>query len=381
MRNLAFLVFSAAAVAGALASCYDRPKPNCAFLCGNGAACPEGYACGEDGRCHLVIQNGQLAACEDTLPVDGAVADAPGDAANDAAIDGPAADAFSNTPPTITLSPSATTYNLTAGETFSGITVSASDPDSSFQTIACSATFPSGSPHQNPFGANPNDNADSAGGTFDTGTCQFGFDPGILGNFAVRFSVSDGIASDSEDVVLTVSPHPLSINEVRVGGVGDAIELENTGTAPVDLNGWSVCSGNKCFAFSVSTPVAAGGLLVLHWSEAGTNDVDDVYTGDDDTAYPPLATARGEIALVHGATSPGLSRDLRDYLRWWDSTTGSAPTDWNGKAVYGGLWPASGDYVNSSTLDPGESLERTAAAKTPASWAVEPTPTIGGPNN
>jgi hypothetical protein len=66
-------------------ACYETPKPNCAFLCGEGGACPEGYQCSaEDDRCHLVLPGGGLAVCEMPLPPDAARADAPVDGAIDA---------------------------------------------------------------------------------------------------------------------------------------------------------------------------------------------------------------------------------------------------------------------------------------------------------
>lgn len=73
------------------AGCYDTPKPKCAFLCGTAGECPLDYMCGPaDNRCHLVEDNGALAVCEDPLPGDAAVIDAPIDAGNalDGAVDG-----------------------------------------------------------------------------------------------------------------------------------------------------------------------------------------------------------------------------------------------------------------------------------------------------
>lgn len=70
--------------------CYETPKPNCAFLCGQSSPmgpadqCPEDYACGDDGRCHLVLDNGQLAMCETPLPFDAPRPDAPLDGGIDA---------------------------------------------------------------------------------------------------------------------------------------------------------------------------------------------------------------------------------------------------------------------------------------------------------
>lgn len=61
------------------AGCYETPKPKCAFLCSASTACPPGYACGGDGRCHLLV-DGVPAVCEDALPNDAGTFDAPVDA-------------------------------------------------------------------------------------------------------------------------------------------------------------------------------------------------------------------------------------------------------------------------------------------------------------
>ena len=56
------------AIALLLAGCYETPKPACAFLCGTGGACPDGYACStDDNRCHLMESGGALARCPDKL--------------------------------------------------------------------------------------------------------------------------------------------------------------------------------------------------------------------------------------------------------------------------------------------------------------------------
>ena len=63
----------------ALGSCFSKPTARCAFLCGTGSVCPEGYECGGDGRCHLVLDSGDLAQCDDELdqpdarPVDASI--------------------------------------------------------------------------------------------------------------------------------------------------------------------------------------------------------------------------------------------------------------------------------------------------------------------
>lgn len=62
-RLLAACLFALAA-----GGCYETPKPACQFLCGDGEACPDGYGCGDDSRCHRIEGNGDLAACPDDLP-------------------------------------------------------------------------------------------------------------------------------------------------------------------------------------------------------------------------------------------------------------------------------------------------------------------------
>ncbi|MGN6106564.1 MAG: hypothetical protein ACTHU0_15770 [Kofleriaceae bacterium] len=92
-RSLGLGVALAAALIG---GCYDVPQPNCGFLCGPRAACPEDYTCSAvDNRCHL---NGSPAdlVCptyDAPRPVDApesdALPDAPIDAPPDAPIDAP----------------------------------------------------------------------------------------------------------------------------------------------------------------------------------------------------------------------------------------------------------------------------------------------------
>jgi hypothetical protein len=85
------------ACAAALAGCYDQPKPNCTFVCGEGGACPDDYQCGTDDLCHLVLPGGALAECGFTIP------DGPTDARVDAAIDAPMIDAAPDAAPDASL--------------------------------------------------------------------------------------------------------------------------------------------------------------------------------------------------------------------------------------------------------------------------------------
>lgn len=84
---LALLVALAGAIA---AACYEVPRPDCGFVCGPGGACPDGYRCASDMRCHREGASPSLvcASPDAPLPVDAAPDMAP-DIAIDAADDAP----------------------------------------------------------------------------------------------------------------------------------------------------------------------------------------------------------------------------------------------------------------------------------------------------
>lgn len=88
-----------AATGAILAACYDVPTPDCGFQCGPEGACPDGYTCASDGRCHRIgapaslvcpgpdaaVRDASIDAGIDAVP--DAAADAALDAAPDAAVD------------------------------------------------------------------------------------------------------------------------------------------------------------------------------------------------------------------------------------------------------------------------------------------------------
>ena len=57
------------------AACFETPAPNCSLACGVLGACPNGYVCGDGNLCHLLGDDGSLAACPDLI-IDAAGPDA-----------------------------------------------------------------------------------------------------------------------------------------------------------------------------------------------------------------------------------------------------------------------------------------------------------------
>lgn len=95
MRSLSFAFLAALAISVAVSACFDKPKPECTFLCGTNDACPDGYSCRSDGWCKRSDVADDYAcssppAVDAAVSIDGASADAgadaaPADAAPDAA--------------------------------------------------------------------------------------------------------------------------------------------------------------------------------------------------------------------------------------------------------------------------------------------------------
>jgi hypothetical protein len=81
------------ALSGTIAvACYTVPRPDCGFICGPGEACPDGYTCADDHRCHRIGAPDDLvcATVDAPLPVDASPdgpVDGPVDGPDDAMID------------------------------------------------------------------------------------------------------------------------------------------------------------------------------------------------------------------------------------------------------------------------------------------------------
>ena len=376
------------------AGCFDPRKPACAFLCGANGACPEGYMCGGDDRCHLVTAGGP-AACEDPLPPDGTVfdgalpdtvpdgsVDGSPDARADARIDASPPDASppdasppdasppdapvdappANQAPTLILAPATTDYAVEAGASLT-IVASGTDPDSDPLTFDAMGSGTG----LDPFAVGPNGAADHAGGVWTSASHTFTFDAGKIGTFRVRFSASDGSHLVTRDVTITVAAHPVRLNEVEVAP--DEIELLNTATSTVDVSGWNLVSGSESFEIPAGTTIPADGFLVVHWNLAGSDVPGERFTGPK----APLGPA-GQVALYVDANFT-LSRRMRDFVQWATAAGGRVA-----EAVFAGQWPNATAVVGA--VADGESAARTPGANTeaPADWYVETVPTIGATN-
>lgn len=91
MTRLGLLIAAAALGAALITSCFKKPTPDCAFLCGADQSCPDGYFCATDGACKRdglpdTFDCGFVAPPDASPPSDaGADApDTPADAASDA---------------------------------------------------------------------------------------------------------------------------------------------------------------------------------------------------------------------------------------------------------------------------------------------------------
>jgi hypothetical protein len=365
-----------------LAGCFNAPKPNCAFLCGEGNACPDEYQCSTaDNRCHLLLDNGDLAVCEDPLPVDGSVVDGPviidgglPDAPADARLpdakvpDSSVPDAMNVAP---VLGAITTPRNVVAGTTVT-ITPTATDANTS-QTLTFTAVY--AGTNENPFAVSPRGAPDTAGGSFANGT--FTMDTGVLGTFDVTFGVSDGNGgSDSQLVRIVVAASPIHINELQIGttALTRNLELVNEGTGAVDISGWELVAGGTSVAVPAGVSLAGGDFYVFH----ATTGVDDAHNQFGVTLLDTAVATTQEVALFDG-TNHEISRDMRDFVKWG---TGAGRVD---QAIFANQWPSTSpsDFVSTSGLNADlESLSRTpgAGSESKADWYVETVPTLGAAN-
>jgi len=144
------------------------------------------------------------------------------------------------------------------------------------------------------------------------------------------------------------------------------LELFNTGSAPVDLTGWSVTASDGVTGASAralpSVLLPGGAYLVVHFA-SGANSLDftgnsgDYYTGD--TSY---WSVDGDEAALYSPSG------IIDFINWTRSGAAYTAGQANLDAVAAGIWTAGAvlthDSIGSDRLevrrvvDPGDSIGR-----------------------
>jgi Lamin Tail Domain len=107
-------------------------------------------------------------------------------------------------------------------------------------------------------------------------------------------SLSPAAVSASPSAAAAGSVTSLTLVSVQPGAPDSTITLQNSGSSPVDLSGWSLVIGTVSIRLPANTRVDAGQRLVLH-TGTGTSTGQDVYLGQD---FNTLATAIQPGAIV-----------------------------------------------------------------------------------
>jgi hypothetical protein len=426
----------AALIAALLASCYDTPRPECAFLCGEGSACPDGYECASDGWCKRsdvdpsfvceVDDGDDDAAVNDAATGDGPTGDAPtGDGgATDAppgdAADGDAAPPIDAAPPVDAGRP-----RIDAAPPVDAAPVDAAPPvDAARVPVDASAAIDAAIipidafvnaapvlsvPVANPLTVTAGDVlgvtvsamdpdpgqlvtlsatggvaaldpfTPTAGATFAPGTGQLEFPTGVLGAFDVELRAEDDFTPpgvDAEILQITVAPNPVVINEVRYApDTAQDIELHNRGEAAVSVAGWRLCvTSTACYALEFAT-IPADGYKVIHWNQTAPDVDPEYFTG---AGLPDLAD-EGTVALYRSAVQ--IPRNIMDAVSW-NVIAGAHALIID--VVGARQWPsidAEAEAIAVLDYDAGESLAYAGAGETRAAWSIDPSPTFGTAND
>jgi len=143
--------------------------------------------------------------------------------------------------------------------------------------------------------------------------------------FTILLTVIDNVGNKaSATKTVAVAPSPAPADEARIEFVwpfhfdadgDDAVNLndeyftlENTGTAPVDLGGWTVSNERGAtFRFPAGTVLEVGGVVFVH-SGAGANAGNVLYWDADG----PVWNNESDIAVLRDPT--GLIVDLYAYV-------------------------------------------------------------------
>src|SRR5690349_4388446 len=101
--------------------------------------------------------------------------------------------------------------------------------------------------------------------------------------------------------LMAVAAPPLTavrISEIATAAGGPAgIELLNTESSPVSLNGAVLVVDNQTVTLSGLADMAPGGTVVVHWNREGLSSGSEFFTGK----LPPLDPAAGTAALFKSA--------------------------------------------------------------------------------
>lgn len=202
-------------------------------------------------------------------------------------------------------------------------------------------------------------------------------------------------ASDNMDSVFVsavvegpVQQVGIVINEVSMDSGPDWVELYNSGTEAVDIQGWTIDDVDASLPIEIteSVSIPAGAYLVIYIKADGTNDLDfsngagSYYAGLSPTVS--LAVTEDEVALYNSATQD--SSTIVDFVSY--CSDGSYGGDANGDqahAVDAGIWTA-GTYFNFTDTGNGYSIGLTADGSdtnSTADWSFYDTPSPGAENS
>lgn len=173
----------------------------------------------------------------------------------------------------------------------------------------------------------------------------------------------------------TAHAQQVVFNEVRVrqgsGSSADQlVELKNTGAASVDVGGWIFCHQfSYASVIPNGTSIPAGGLLVVHFNQSGTNTSSNIFFLNDELA------AITDLALYEKNTFDFSNPSKMKSFIQFGGNPGSGR---QGVAVSAGLWTL-GAFV--PPVANGHSIELCAANPgSVSSFVDQSAPTFGLPN-
>ncbi len=151
--------------------------------------------------------------------------------------------------------------------------------------------------------------------------------------------------------------------------VNQIVELKNAGSSSVNIGGWVFCHQfNYSSAIPSGTTIPAGGLLVIHFNQAGTNSSTDIFFPGDQIG------TTSDLGLYVNASNFASAANMRAFVQF-----GGVPAAGRQDvAQAASLW-TSGTFVPS--VAPGHSIELCAAqANLASSYVDQGAPTIGAQN-